>query len=216
MKELIDIGIFESVLCQYNLLDRANEEAIDYASKKGLGTVIMGPVGGGRLGVPSEVISKAVNNKINSSPEIALRFVLLNPNVNCALSGMSSIYMVEENVRTASVEDALSREDKMKIDSMAEETKKLADLYCTGCDYCMPCPKGIKISGIFSLMNYHRIYGLTDYAVDAFSKIGRDEWLGTHPSECVECGECEKKCPQNIKIREQLKETIKELSKSVD
>jgi uncharacterized protein len=212
MKELIDVGIFESVLCQYNLLDRANEEAIEYALSKGLGTVIMGPVGGGRLGVPSEVLAKAVNNEIKSTPEMALRFVLSNKNVNCALSGMSSIQMVEENARVASIKDILSQEDKMRINSMVEETKKLADLYCTGCDYCMPCPKGIKISQVFSLMNYHKVYKITDYAVEAFGSIGKDEWSGTHPSECIECGECEKRCPQNIKIREQLKETIKELS----
>lgn len=214
MKELIDAGIFESVLCQYNLLDTTNEEAIAYACLKGLGTVIMGPVGGGRLGVPSEVLLKAVNHEFKSSPEIALRFVFSNHNINCALSGMSSLRMVEENAGVASIENTLSEEDKRRINGMVEETKKLAELYCTGCNYCTPCSKGIDIPRVFSLMNYHRVYRLTDYAVDAFSKIGKEEWLGAHPSECIECGECEKKCPQNIKIREQLKETTRELSGS--
>lgn len=211
LKELVDVGIFESVLCQYNLLDRSNEDAIRYAKEKGLGTVIMGPVGGGRLSFPSHVISDAVHNKIKSTPEIALRFVLGNSDVNCALSGMSSIDMVEENVRVASIDEPLSQDDWNRINVMLEETKKLADLYCTGCDYCMPCPKGIKISEVFKLMNYHKVYGLTEYARSTFKKLGQDEWHGQHPSECVECGVCEKKCPQRIEIRKQLRQTVAEL-----
>ncbi|NSW92384.1 MAG: aldo/keto reductase [Firmicutes bacterium] len=209
--QLIDTGIFETLLCQYNLLDRANEEAIAYANKKGLGVVIMGPVGGGRLASPSEIIKRSLGSKAKSTPEVALRFVLANPNVSCALSGMSSIDMVEENARVASIEEPLSREDWRRINETFEENKKLADLYCTGCEYCLPCPNGIKIPRIFSIMNYHKVYGLTDYAKKEFEKVGKEEAYGASPAECVECGECETKCPQNIKIRERLKESLTEL-----
>lgn len=211
MKELIDTGIFETVLCQYNLLDRSNEEAIAYARSKGLGVTIMGPVGGGRLSVPSEIISKSVGSGFSGTPEVALRFVLGNQNVSCALSGMSTMEMVEQNAKVASMEEPLSKEDWSRINAMLEETKRLADLYCTGCDYCLPCTKGIKISKVFSLMNYHRVYGLTDYAKKEFKNFGNDDY-GTSPADCIECGACEKRCPQKIKIREQLKETIRELA----
>lgn len=211
LKELIDVGIFETLLCQYNLLDRSNEEAIAYAHQKGLGTVIMGPVGGGRLAAPSEFFTSALGGKSNSTPEVAMRFVLGNPNVSCSLSGMSSMEMVEENTKVASNGEPLSREEWRKIDKMLEETKRLADLYCTGCDYCLPCPKGIKIPHVFKLMNYHKVYGLTEYSKKEFRKLGEGSDSGASPDACVNCGICETKCPQKIQIREQLKQTLKEL-----
>ncbi len=211
LKELVDVGIFESVLCQYNLLDRSNEEAISYAQEKGLGTVIMGPIGGGRLAAPSHILKKSVNEDIKSTPEIAMRFVLGNKNVNCSLSGMNSINMVEENASVASIEKPLSQKDWDKINAMLEDTKKLAELYCTGCDYCMPCPKDIKIPWVFQLMNYHKVYGLTEYAKNQFAMLGKNTNAGKHPLECTECGLCEMKCPQKINIRKQLKQTIEAL-----
>jgi predicted aldo/keto reductase-like oxidoreductase len=98
---------------------------------------------------------------------------------------------------------------------MLEENKRLAELYCTGCKYCMPCPKGSNIPRVFELMNYHKVYGLTDYAKNEYARLAiplseRDGWAkgqGLDASQCVECGQCEKKCPQHLKIIEQLKET---------
>jgi len=208
MMELADTGVFESVLCQYNLLDRTNEKAISYVRKKGLGVVVMGPVAGGRLAAPSEVFEKVLGKKAASTPEVALRFVLGNPDVCCALSGMTSVEMVEENAKVASIEEPLSAEDWDRINKMLEETRKLADLYCTGCGYCMPCPSGIDIPAVFKTFNYHRVFGLTQTAREEFKRFGRDESGPKSPAACTECGACEKKCPQNIKIREQLKEAL--------
>jgi len=212
LKMLVDTGIFESVLCQYNLIDRSNEEAIAYAASKGLGTVIMGPVGGGRLAAPSDAIANMLKRDIKSTPEIALRFVLGNENVNCALSGMNTIEMVEQNVQIASSNLTLYKEDWDKINAMIKETQKLSELYCTGCNYCMPCPKGINIPNIFSLMNQHKVFGLTEIAKKRFAKIIDPESKEVSPAECSECGACEKKCPQKLPIRVKLKETLQELS----
>jgi len=212
LMQLVDTGIFESVLCQYNLLDRSNEEAIAYAESKGLGVVIMGPVGGGRLASPSEIIARSMEGKAKSTPEVALRFVLGNSNVGCALSGMSTMEMVEENAQVASDKEPLSTEDWERINNTFEKTKKLADLYCTGCEYCLPCPKGINIPKVFSIMNYQKVYGLKDYATKQYEKIGKKEEYGSSPEDCIECGQCEKKCPQFIKIREQLKKVHKEFN----
>ena len=206
--KLIDTGCFETLLCQYNMLDRSNEQAMAYAQEKGLGVVVMGPVGGGRLGEPSEVIRKLMPHGVASSAELALRFVMSNPNVTCALSGMGSVQMVEENVKVASNTSKLSETELESINASMQENKKLAELYCTGCKYCMPCPNGVNIPLNFQLMNYHRVYGLTDYARREYSQIGKVEWMeGKDASACVNCGLCEKKCPQKLKIREQLKET---------
>ncbi len=199
-------GVFASVLCQYNLLDRANEDAIAYAHEQGLGVTIMGPVGGGRLGAPSKVIQDLLPGKVQSSAEMALRFVMNNKNVNIALSGMSSMDMVEENAAVASNMEPLTQEEEARIAASLEENRRLADLYCTGCNYCMPCPKGINIPEIFKMMNYHRVYGLTKFARDNYARIGKEPWLNfQNAAACVQCGACEKKCPQHLHIREQLR-----------
>ncbi len=211
--KIVDTGYFETVLCQYNLMDRSNEAAIAHAREKGLGVVIMGPVGGGKLGAPSEAISKLLPGKIKSSADIALRFVLSNQNVTCALSGMSSMQMVEENIRTASNESQLSGKELEDIKASMEENKNLERLYCTGCNYCMPCPQDVNIPLNFQIMNYHRVYGITDYARGEYKDIGNVSWYkGKKAEECIECGLCETKCPQKIEIRKQLKETAAVLS----
>jgi len=211
--KLLDTGYFEGVTLQYNLLDQSNEKGIAHAKKKGLGVVVMGPVGGGRLGRPSDKILKLIPGGVKSTPEMAFRYVLANPGVTVAISGMSTIQMVEENAATASRTEPLSAEERQLVQDMIEENKKLADLYCTGCGYCMPCPNGVDIPENFRLMNYYRVYGLKDYAVEQYNTElkKKESWAAA----CVECEECEPKCPQHIPIIEQLKETDAALSGSV-
>lgn len=207
MIRLVDTDCFETVLCQYNLLDRSNEEAIAHARKKGLGVVVMGPVGGGRLGAPSRVIQGLLPGGVKSSAEIAMRFVLTNESVTCALSGMGSLEMVEENAAVASNEAKLSPAEMEAVSAAMEQNKRLAELYCTGCNYCMPCPNEVNIPLNFQLMNYHRVYGITEYARGEYQKIGEVEWMkGKRAEECIDCGICEEKCPQKIEIRKQLRE----------
>lgn len=210
---LVDEGIFETVLCQYNLLDRSNEAGIAHAAARGLGVVIMGPVGGGRLGAPSEELQKLMPGR-QSSAEVALRFVMSNPNVHCALSGMGTLEMVEENAAVASNASPLSEAEQDRIHRSLDENRRLAELYCTGCNYCMPCPFEVNIPLNFSLMNLHRVYGLTEHAQGQYAAIGTNPWMkGLPASACTECGVCETKCPQKIPIRKQLKETHRELSR---
>ncbi|MFQ6115585.1 MAG: 4Fe-4S dicluster domain-containing protein, partial [bacterium] len=180
------------------------------------GVVIMGPIGGGRLAAPSEAIQKLIPGRVKSTPEIALRFVLSNPNVSVAISGMSTMRMVEENVATASRTEPLSRAERRQVLEALEENQRLADLYCTGCGYCIPCPNGVDIPKNFQLMNYFRIYGLREYAQKQYKLLGEKktkegEIVPAWAQACLECGECEPKCPQNIPIIEQLKETANAL-----
>jgi len=204
---LIDTGHFETMLVQYNLLDRKNEAAIHYAQAKGLGVAIMGPVGGGRLGMPSPELQRLLPDRV-STPELALRFVLSHPGVSLALSGMGTIAMVEENVATASRPDPLSGEEMQRIQQAMEENERLAELYCTACGYCLPCPNEVNIPKNFEYMNIYRVYGLKEAAKDLYGRLGQEgEWVKGFPaSACIECGECEPKCPQHIPIIEQLRE----------
>jgi len=206
MKKFLDSGCFDGITLQYNILDRTNEGVIDHAYSKGIGVIVMGPVGGGRLAQPSKRLAEARPEYVKSLPELAIRFVLSNPHVTCPLSGMNSVQMVEENCAAASYEQPLSAEDRSRILQLTEELKELANLYCTGCGYCMPCPNGVNIPRNFELMNYYRVYGFEQYAKENYAGLGAKK-----AEECVECEECIEKCPQNIDIPRQLKEVAETL-----
>ena len=205
LMKLIDTGYVESITMQYNLLNRDLEEGIAHAKEKGVGVVIMGPVAGGRLGVRSEVLANLIPG-VDRVPELALRFVLSNPGVTVALSGMSTMQMVEENVVTAADAISLTAEDKAVIRDHVGRLAEMAKLYCTGCKYCQPCPQEVNIPHIFELYNLGQVYGLWDYAKEGYATFPDQRWIGGKQADaCIECGECEEKCPQNIQIREQLK-----------
>ena len=213
LMKLIDSGYPEVITLQYNMLDRQLEQGIAHAHEKGVGIVVMGPVAGGRLGAGSEVLAKLVPG-IQRVPELALRFVLANPNVSAAISGMSTMQHVEENLATAGHDTPLSDADKAAIDEHLKRLKKMADLYCTGCGYCTPCPNEINIPQIFTAYNQARVYGLWDLARKTYARIGKGPRAKSKQADaCKECGECEKKCPQKIPIRDQLKEAHKALVK---
>ena len=225
--KLIDLGVFAGMLVQYNMLDSleafgvhghkegaSNEPPIAHAAEKGMGVLIMGPVAGGRLmSGPPDKLAAMLPGMVQSIPDLALRFVLANPGVTCALSGMSEIQHVEENLATASREEPLTKEEHEQIRQAVAQNEKLAELYCTGCNYCQPCPEGVAIRDIFAAMNYHRVWGLTDHAKHSYRRLGPDNSEGKmNAGACVECGECEEKCPQNIPIIEQLAESHAALS----
>jgi len=223
--KLIDEDIFDGMIVQYNMLDRipvegghgsgvANEPAIAHAAEKGMGVLIMGPLAGGRLLMgESAKIKGMLPGKVISVADLGLRFVLANPNVTCAMSGMNEMRQVEENCATASREEPLSDEELTAIREAVTENEKLAELYCTGCNYCQPCPQGVAIPDIFTAMNYHRVWGLTELAKRRYAHLGPDNKDGKmDATACVECGECEEKCPQNLPIIQQLKESHEALS----
>ncbi len=196
-------GLFDVVTCQYNILDRINEPIFPIIRKLGMGIVVMGPVGGGRLGAPSDALMKIIPGAA-SVPEVALRFVFANPYVSVAISGMTEVKQVEENCRIAA-KTSLSAAEKRKVETVLARYKKLADLYCTGCKYCMPCPQGVKIPANFDSLNEYRVYELKDRAKREYAN--RDN----RAALCIGCGKCITKCPQKINIISQLHETVRTL-----
>ena len=193
----------ESMLCQYNILDRSNEEMIAYAASKGVGTVAMGPVGGGRLAAPSDLYTKLTGKPSIATYELAFKFVLGNQNLNCALSGMQDIDMVNKNLKIGDSDTVLNEEEFKQLGASMEQLAKFNELYCTGCSYCQPCPSGINIPRIFNMYTFHNVYGLSDHAKWEFKNYVNEN--GKTAKDCKDCGLCEKKCPQKLKIRDELK-----------
>jgi predicted aldo/keto reductase-like oxidoreductase len=209
LMNLVESGYPDVITLQYNLLDQSLAEGIASAHEHDIGVVCMGPVGGGRLGADSDVLAAMVPD-IGRVPELALRFVLSNPHITVALSGMSTMQHVEENVRVAADSVTLSAEEREAVEAHMQRLQKMSELYCTGCGYCMPCEAGgVDIPHVFRIFNMGRVYGLWEPARAQYAHLMKQ---GKAADACVECGECEPKCPQKIQIREELKKAHEALS----
>ena len=216
--QLVDAYEWDFCMIQYNYLDensQAGKKGLQYASAKGLPVMIMEPLRGGRLvnNLPEKAKKLFENYDIKYTPaEWSFRWLWNQKEVTCVLSGMNSIEMVEENTKSAStaeVGDFSEKEENLLKDVVKSINEKMK-VGCTGCGYCMPCPKKVDIPGTFSA--YNKIYtdgkftGLKEYVMCTL--LRKDL---TSASKCIGCGKCEKHCPQNIKIREELKNAKKEL-----
>ena len=206
IRAVLSTGFFQSVILQYNMLNRRHEGALAFANERGIGTIVMGPLSGGKLALPNEVFDSALPGR--SSGELALRFVLANSNVSLAMSGMESPEIIDRNAAVAGDPVSLTAEDYGAVDKHLRRLQALAELCCTGCGYCMPCPQNVQIPRIFDLYNLARVYGLRDNARRGYAAILKDasNTIARQADACTQCGLCEAKCPQKIAIRKQLAE----------
>ena len=210
MPELIDTGAFSSVMGQYNLVDRANEEFFAYAKDNGVGTIVMSPLMGGVLTDGGDLFLKRMQSSAKTAAEMGLQFIWDLPSADIVLSGMSNLAQLEENVKCAENAAASTKSDRQDLIARAKDLEALNDLFCTNCNYCHECPKKIQIGHIFQLYIQHSIWGLTD---GVRKQRGDDLKYGLEvsPDECTDCGICMKRCPQNIDIPNELKRVWREL-----
>jgi len=212
-KEIID-GYSKWTFCQiqYNYIDIESSrygpgtKGLKYAASKGLAIVIMEPLKGGLLAVtpPKEVQEIWEEAEVKRSPvEWALLWVWNHPEVSIALSGMSTMEQVIENIQIAdrSGPNILTSKDLEIIARVREKYLQHGFVGCTGCRYCMPCPQGVSIPEILAFYNE----ALTATSDEERRKVA-ERYQATIPPEnradaCVQCGECEKKCPQKLPIR---------------
>ena len=188
---------------------QAGREGLEYAASKGLGMVIMEPLRGGKLAL-AEQIPEKVQTIWDSAPEKrspaewALRWVWNHPEVSTALSGMNSMAQLKENLKIAEEGRAhsLSAEDLALIDRVTETYQKMLTIDCTSCSYCLPCPQGVNIPHNFRLYNDHHMFKDQEINFLLYNRMTAPE---QRASNCSECGECEERCPQQIKISEGVK-----------
>ncbi len=203
---------------QYNYLDEDTQAGVDglkAAADKGIPVVIMEPLRGGKLvNMLPDGAKKAFKESSRgwTPAEWAFRWLYNQEAVTVVLSGMNSVEMVEENCKTASeaLPGHLTEEDFKTLDVVKEKIRENEKVGCTGCRYCMPCPKGVDIPGTFRC--YNAMY--TESKREGRFEFAQTVGLTKEPafaSQCIECGKCEKHCPQNIPIRQKLKEADKAL-----
>ena len=202
---------------QYNYLDentQAGVKGLKAAAEKGVPVIIMEPLRGGTLAVLPDGAMKIVQKegRGRSAAEWAFRWLWNQPEVTCVLSGMNSEEMVLENCRTASDADAgeFTEQDFKLIEDIKQEIQRLVKVGCTGCRYCMPCPRGVDIPGIFRCYNHMYTEGKGKGRTEFIQSIALQDNPGL-ASLCVGCGKCEKHCPQNIPIIKTLKTADKAL-----
>jgi len=119
---------------------------------------------------------------------------------------MQTLTMVEQNTEVGALEVPMTEEQWKQAGKTMENLKKFSELYCTGCGYCQPCPQGIEIPKIFQAYTYHNVYGLRETAKNAYNRYVSDpKKPGATSKDCIDCGFCESKCPQHLKIRDLLK-----------
>jgi predicted aldo/keto reductase-like oxidoreductase len=200
--QCIETGIFDSLTVPYSLMNRTYEPTIKRAGELGVGVVAMCPVGGGVLAAGSDKIRKALNLDM-PTPAMALRFVLSNPNVSTACSGMNTMEQLEENVKTVHAfdpaRDGAHEEMCAGLDRLREA---LGNRICTACRYCQPCPQGVDIPRYMEFYRLWKCFGLEDHVRSNLKEIKAENRL----DRCNECGQCEDKCPTHLPVRETLKE----------
>ena len=219
-KKIIDSYDWDFTQIQYNFLDinyQAGKTGLAYAYGKGIPIIIMEPLRGGAIVNSMPKKAKEIFEQANSARTLAdwgLRWVYNHKEVLCVLSGMSSKEQLEQNIETTknAFVDSLTQDDFAVYDNALEVFNSIDKINCTGCGYCLPCPAKVDIPSCFAVYNnrlFHKtkLKGLVDYITTTGSLTNNPG----NASLCVECGKCEKNCPQHLEIRQELKKVKRKL-----
>jgi predicted aldo/keto reductase-like oxidoreductase len=211
-KVVVDSYDWSFAQVQLNYMDKdfqAGQAGVDYAAAKGLGTVIMEPLRGGCLtnNVPSEVQKIWDSSEVKRSPaEWALRYLWDQEQVNVVLSGMSTMEQLNENLEIASngLENSLTESEMDLYNQVKDIYTERIHVGCTGCNYCMPCEMGVDIPLNLNLLNDVYMYKNMEKPTGNYKFLTAKKMSADY---CNECGECEKRCSQNIPIVKFMQET---------
>lgn len=179
LEQVIPMGYFDTIQFPYNLIERQGEAVFKMAQEADLGVIAMKPMAGGAL----------------ENGELSLRFILENPAVSVAIAGMQSMEEVAKNTAVTG-QSPLTEAEKEEVEVLRQQ---LGTDFCRRCGYCMPCPQGINIPGVFLFEGYLTRYDLKEWAKERYDLMTK------YASDCVGCGTCEPRCPYGLKIPEKMK-----------
>ena len=207
-KEIVDAYDWSLCQIQYNYFDQdyqAGREGLEYAAERGIAVVVMEPLRGGLLvkDLPAEtrlIFEETASGR--SAVEWAFRWLWDQPGVSTILSGMSQLDQMKENLDLAEnvSETPWTEKDEDAVRKAKDIINELQRVNCTTCGYCMPCPEGVDIPFNLALSNDHHIFN--DQGAGFRYKLVLCE--SERASNCVQCGQCLEKCPQQIPIPEEL------------
>lgn len=209
---LLDSFDWDFCQIQYNYMNeeyQAGTAGLMAAAERDLPVIVMEPLLGSKLAadLPIEARGVLADAGINDDPvRLALRWVWNHPEVTVVLSGMNTQEQLLQNIETANTALPGSFEDAeaIAVEEARESIAKNYKIPCTGCGYCIPCPKGVNIPMCFAAYNTsfaHGWYqGMYQYITASGAMVGDAHFA----SDCVRCGACLEKCPQHIKIPEKL------------
>ena len=184
LKKVIPSGLFDTVQFPFNPLETASVELIKIAGEHDVGTIIMKPLAGGAF----------------YNAGAALKWVLQH-DVSVIIPGMDDIRQVEYNT---SLPGASLTDDEVK--ALKQEIAVIDKQICRRCEYCQPCPQGIKIPVILLLDAYYQRYGLPGWARERYKSL-----VDVTPENCSDCGICEERCPYKLPIRKLIREAHQRL-----
>lgn len=210
----------EIVQIQYNYADYDTDtvesrKVYEVCEKHQKPVIVMEPVKGGSLvNLPSKANQILRNLHGGSNASYAMRFAATPPLMTMVLSGMSNMMQMEDNISTMKDFKPIDNREMEAIRKVREIINAQNLIPCTSCRYCIEestCPKGILIPELFSAQNQHETFhnwNTNFYYSSVLTGNGRGK-----ASECIQCGKCEKVCPQHLPIRELLKTVAKTFEK---
>lgn len=213
---LLDAHDWDFCQIQYNYAGenyQAGTAGLRAAAERGMAVFVMEPLLGGRLAdkLPERarrILDAAADPDLTSPAAWGLSWVWDHPEVTMLLSGMAAPGQVDENADVAerALPGSLTPAQRGVIARVVEEFERTNRVPCTGCNYCMPCPRGINIPGSFSAYNASFAHGwftgLSQYFTASAVRTGAPRLV----SNCVRCGACARRCPQGIDIPARLAE----------
>ncbi len=209
---LLDAFDWDFCQIQYNYMNedyQAGTAGLLAAAERGLPVIVMEPLLGGKLAsaLPKEARFALSDAGLSDDPvRLALRWVWDHPEVTVVLSGMNAREQLMQNIETASsaLPGSLEEAERTAVEKAREHIARSYRIPCTGCGYCLPCPKGVNIPMCFAAYNTsfaHGWYqGMHQYITASGAMVGEARFA----SDCVRCGACLEKCPQHIQIPDEL------------
>jgi predicted aldo/keto reductase-like oxidoreductase len=197
MKKAIDSDSFSVLMVAYSPIDedRLTSDILSSAYQKGVGLVAMKPLAGGRLAEGRGWNKKYF--KEETPAQFSLRYILTNPNITCAIPGMTNLKELEENAKVGKDPVSLTPEE---IGGLMDWVGEAGKGFCRNCGYCLPCPEGIQIPDIFRFEGYYERYGMKKWAIEQYRA------LPVKAESCSSCNQCLTRCPYNVLIADRLKE----------